>query len=118
MGRWRKDRELHWREVLRRQAESGLSVAEFCRQESVAGPSFYSWKRKLKERDARPQPESPRVGTQSVASQLLPVMIESVSPAESVRILLPQGASLEVPSSIAPTALVTLLQALREAHRC
>lgn len=118
MGTWRKDRELHWREVLRRQAESGLSVAEFCRQESISGPSFYSWRRKLKGRDARPQPGSQRVDSQSVAGQLLPVRIESVSPPESVRILLPHGASLDVPSSIAPTALIDLLGALREAHRC
>jgi transposase-like protein len=118
MGRWRRERELHWRGVLQRQAESGLTVAEYCRQESISGPSFYSWKRKLKERDTRSQAENHPGDTQSAAGQFLPVRIESVGPAASVRILLPQGTSLDVPSSIAPASLIDLLQALREAHLC
>ena len=119
MGGRGKDRELHWRGVLQRQAKSGLSVAEFCRQESILGPSFYAWRRRLKVRDATAEQENQPVAPQpSNAGQLLPVRIESVGQSESVRILLRQGVSLDVPSSIAPSSLTELLSALREAAIC
>ena len=119
MGRWRRDRELYWRGVLQRQAKSGLSVAEFCRQESISGPSLYSWKRKLKERDASSQQEEQQVDVQPVtAGQLLPVRIESTDPPEPMRILMPRGLSLDVPSGINRSALTDVLQAIRETHLC
>jgi len=36
-----------WREVIRRQQSSGLSIAKFCRQEGLAQASFYNWRKKL-----------------------------------------------------------------------
>jgi transposase len=36
-----------WRELIRRQAASGLSVAEFCRRDRVPSSSLFAWKRKL-----------------------------------------------------------------------
>ncbi len=44
-------KERLWREVLRRQAQSGLSVAEFCRREGMSQPSFYAWRRTISRRD-------------------------------------------------------------------
>jgi hypothetical protein len=38
-----------WREILRRQAGSGLSVAAFCRRSRIPEASFYVWRRKLRE---------------------------------------------------------------------
>jgi hypothetical protein len=38
-----------WREVLRRQARSGLSVAAFCRRFRISQASFYAWRRKLRD---------------------------------------------------------------------
>lgn len=37
-----------WREIFRRQAGSGLSVAAFCRRSRIAQASFYAWRRKLR----------------------------------------------------------------------
>ena len=45
-----------WRAVIRRQAESGLSVAAFCREEQVPPASFFVWGKKLAE--ANPQDEN------------------------------------------------------------
>lgn len=42
----RRTRE-QWREVVDRQQQSGLSVSEFCRRESVTQNSFYRWRRIL-----------------------------------------------------------------------
>ena len=36
-----------WRERLERQRGSGLSIAEFCRQEGVSSITFHTWKRKI-----------------------------------------------------------------------
>lgn len=36
-----------WREVICRQQSSGVSIAQFCRQEGLAQASFYNWRKKL-----------------------------------------------------------------------
>lgn len=36
-----------WRQRIKRQRASGLSVAEFCRSENLSPHSFHVWKRKL-----------------------------------------------------------------------
>ena len=36
-----------WRQQVKRQRESRLSIAEFCRRESISPHSFHAWKRKL-----------------------------------------------------------------------
>lgn len=36
-----------WQARLRRFAECGSSIAEFCRQEGVSAPSFYLWRKRL-----------------------------------------------------------------------
>jgi|SRR5271155_758968 len=36
-----------WQARLRRFAESGSSIAKFCRQEGVSAPSFYLWRKRL-----------------------------------------------------------------------
>jgi hypothetical protein len=119
MGQGRKERELFWRSVLQRQTESGLNVANFCRQESISAPSFYAWKRKLKERDAGARQIDPPVDEEAkLGTQLLPVRIEAGASPAPVRILLPQGASIEAPGSIDRRALVELLGAIREAQLC
>jgi hypothetical protein len=43
----RQENGLFWEFVLCEHAESGLSVAEFCRQEGVSQASFYQWRKKL-----------------------------------------------------------------------
>jgi transposase-like protein len=118
MGQRRQDREAHWRGVLERQAESGLSVADFCRQESVSAPSFYFWRRRLQEQAANGNQQVGRAATVVSSRQLLPVHIESAAPAAPVRILLPQGVSLETSASIDEGRLSALLRAVREASGC
>jgi len=36
-----------WREIIRRQAESGLSVERFCRRDSISVYVFREWRRRL-----------------------------------------------------------------------
>lgn len=40
-----------WRDLLRRQADSGMTVVAFCEREGVSTASFYNWRRRLAEED-------------------------------------------------------------------
>lgn len=44
------ERAVYWRGMIERQAHSGLCVAEFCQREGLASPSFYVWRKRLRER--------------------------------------------------------------------
>ena len=48
-GMMRGMAEQHWRERLARWRRSGLSVREFCWREELSEPSFYVWRRRLKD---------------------------------------------------------------------
>jgi transposase-like protein len=37
-----------WRQQLKRQRESGLSITAFCRGEDLSPHTFYAWRRKLR----------------------------------------------------------------------
>jgi len=41
------DSASRWREIVRGQAQSGLSVTAYCRRARVPASSFYAWRRKL-----------------------------------------------------------------------
>ena len=38
-----------WRQRIKRQRESGLSIAEFCRRENISSHGFYVWRRNLRQ---------------------------------------------------------------------
>jgi transposase-like protein len=42
-----------WRQRIKRQRESGLSIAEFCRREDISSHGFYVWRRNLREASRR-----------------------------------------------------------------
>ena len=48
----RSEKEQFWRLVLEEHARSGLSAREFCRRETVSEPSFYAWRRRIRECDS------------------------------------------------------------------
>jgi len=45
-------RESFWRRMIRGQIKSGLSIRSWCRQRSLAEPTFYWWRKELARRDA------------------------------------------------------------------
>ena len=59
-------RERMWRQAVRDQARSGLTVRAFCRQSKLAESAFYFWRRELQrrreQRRARPGSPSPQQG--------------------------------------------------------
>ena len=66
-------REAFWRQALRRRAQSGRSIAEFCASEELSASAFYYWQREIRRRDAETQAEKSDVarGATFVPVQLL-----------------------------------------------
>lgn len=61
-GNWKQRGEHEWRALLARFGWSGLSIADFCRHESISVASFYRWRRLLSDGGASagaPMPAAP-----------------------------------------------------------
>ncbi len=122
MPRRKQEREAYWRNVLRRQSKSGLSVAEFCRQESIAQPSFYAWRRTFRERDGAVAQIAKNgrsdLGRGSKRPSFVPVRVEEVMPAAEehhpIRIRWPGGVHIDVPASTSPHDITAVLQGVRD----
>jgi hypothetical protein len=94
------DPKLHalWRDRIRRQEESSLTIAQFCAQERLPLKSFYAWRRRLRLVDlANHRPALP------ARSTFLPVTVRVVEqvPHEPLPIEadLPNGVRLRIPTS-------------------
>lgn len=48
-GSGSEQRRAYWREVVERQANSGLSAAAFCKSEGIAAHTFYGWRARLRD---------------------------------------------------------------------
>jgi transposase-like protein len=126
-----------WRQRVKRQRESGLSIAEFCRREKVSPHSFHVWKRKLRQpgsvrgtsRSAAAAKRSgkrratvtPRQGRRhAVAGPVVPsgspgfleLPVAAVWPSPFIEVALADGTVIRVPQQNV-AALVAMLRVLR-----
>jgi hypothetical protein len=99
-------REAFWREVLGRQAASGLGVRAFCRQEKLAESAFHWWRRTITRRDAQGRPPKPPA--------FLPVVVEHhrQQPQDAITIELAGRRVLRLPASMPASRLAEVVQAL------
>ena len=97
------DPKLHaiWRERIRRQEASGLTIEQFCSQEGIARSKFHSWKRRFRLMEsAEPRPALPAPPARSA---FLPVTVHlpgrvGFQPLP-IEVDLPNGACLRIPSA-------------------
>ncbi len=89
-------KERFWRDTLRRQEASGLSVREFCARHSLAETAIYSWRAEIQRRDlevrqskALAQPRRAKKHSGDDGPRFLPVAISTVAAASPVEITLP-----------------------------
>ena len=47
------ERELFWRSMIAEQRRGAVSIRRFCQQKAISEPSFYAWRKKLRERGAK-----------------------------------------------------------------
>ena len=110
-------KERHWLGLIRRWQRSQLTAREFCERLGLSEPSFYAWRRTLKERglwspgSATRQPEKPEKPT----PRFLPVQIAGSSgPSRCFELVFPDELVLRVSDEFDAGALRRLLAVLKE----
>jgi transposase-like protein len=109
-------RETLWRGILRRQAESGLSICRFCAAEGISESSFYAWRKKLRERQhggTRTRQSRGREEVVSDDAQLF-VPLKLLETAATLEIVHPLGCRIQVTGEVNPVALRQVIKALDE----
>lgn len=97
--------EGYWRRHVNQWRDSGLSQAQYCRENKVALGSFAHWKIKL----VGPEPEHSRKVS---APALVPVIVEEKAPPFTIEICIRGTITLRVPSDQNPTIVKHWIEAL------
>ena len=107
--------ELRWREILKRQAGSGLSVREFCAAEGISQPSFYAWRRKFRERkNDGSQPRRTRRPKDTPDKGRLFVPMKLLDAVQTLEIIHPLGYRVQVTGEVNPVTLRQVIETLDE----
>ena len=129
-------KEQFWRQMLRRQRASGLSVREFCLREGLSRSSFQNWRREIARRDGESTGRSgvarkPRrvndssartddarrpVASGASAAAFVPVVVAGASPSAAVEVVLADGTTVRIPPGCDRPTLRLVLAALAERH--
>ena len=111
-----RGREQRWRGILRRQASSGVSIRQFCRDHQLAESAFYFWRQELarRQRERRGSPAAlvpvevtPEAGGAAVGRTNGPFGIE---------IKLPGGWRVHLAGAVDRAALAEVLAAVADAR--
>ena len=118
-GKKNIEKELHWQDILGRQAGSGLTVRQFCAEEGVSEPSFYAWRQRLTKRrgHARSRTTGGRVEEPKNRQEFIPLkLVEATSGLEEgasgLEVIHPLGYRVRVSGKVNVTALQHVLDVL------
>lgn len=107
--------ETRWREIVERQAAGGESVRSFCAREGISQPSFYSWRKRLREMQdegGRTPPAAQRAEAAEDAGLFIPLKLSG--PAATLEIVHPLGYRIQVNGEVNPLTLRRVIEALDE----
>jgi transposase len=105
------DQEPFWRMAIETWQASGRSVRQFCKQEGLAEPSFYFWRKRLagaSVQGARGKPEP---------SSFIEVSMPR-SQSAAVELVLASGHTLRIPVGVDTATLSTVLSVVRSVGLC
>ena len=110
-----------WRQRLKRQRESGLSIAEFCGREDLSPQTFHAWRRKLGPARQELGVAAGRKGqASSTASShrtgFVQLPLASAPQSPWIELLLANGIVVRVPQQNI-TAVLAVLRELRDQSR-
>lgn len=114
MGKMREidgDQEQFWRMAIETWQASGLSVRQFCTDEGLSEPSFYSWRKKLTGGSVQDDKDKPE------PSAFIEVSMPRSNSA-SVELLLISGNTLRIPAGVDTATLSTVLSVVRSVGLC
>ncbi len=121
MGQVDSEKRAYWRDVVRRQQESGLTVRGFCRDNNLSEPSFYGWRRTLsREGRQTSQPAIDQRKKRGVARTSLaeaPAFIPlrlNVAGQNVVEVVHPRGHVIRIPACVERASLRQILSLLDE----
>ena len=97
-------REKVWRQIVTKQAKSGLTVRQFCQREGLHESAFYFWRRTIQER-------GPKRCTRKQPT-FVPLVLGDVHTAASITLELRGGRTLRLSESFPVERLATLAHAL------
>ena len=111
-GKKKAEKELLWRELMNRQAGSGLSVREFCAQEGISEPSFYAWRKKFREQknDGTRVRKVRRVDEPGRSGEFIPLRL--LDSGGTLEVLHPLGYQIRVSGEVNFHALQQVLDVL------
>jgi transposase-like protein len=99
-------KEAYWRDVLKRFAESGLSVREFCKREQLTESQFYAWRRTLSERDGN-------CGNVDLEPSFVSAIVENQqSDDQPIVLTLASGSTLHLPLTMPVAQIAELVRQL------
>lgn len=89
-----------WRERIAEQAQSGVSIKQFCKDRGIAVHAFYGWRRRLRE-------------TEPVRFALVDRAATVPAPEWNLEVTLLSGERLRIGAGVDAVSLRTVLAALR-----
>lgn len=92
-------RSEYWREVVARQQRSGMEVRPYCEQQGIREPSFYAWRKRLKQQEP-------------LSFALVETHAMKHSP-ELLELILTTGERLRISAGVDGSTLRKVLEALR-----
>jgi hypothetical protein len=106
------DKEQLWRRIISQWQHSGLSIRAFCQRHGLAEPTFYAWRRTLRERDAAAVPFVP--------VHVLPdePALSPDDPTPALELVLRGGRRLRIAPGFDAATLQRLLALLEEGPPC
>jgi transposase len=111
----RQERERHWRRHVAAWRRSGLTQAEYCRQQGLAAADFSWWKSDLARRDAARS----QIATRQAPASFVAVPVVTCRAEDSAcEVLLRNGRRMRVGAACEPGWIAKLATALEVADPC
>jgi len=107
------DQSQFWQMAIDAWQSSGLSVRQFCKQEGLSEPSFYSWRKRL----AMPADAKPDHRMDCSPESFIQVSLPDGS-AGGMELVLSSGHTLQIPVGVDRKTLTAVLSALGEVGLC
>jgi hypothetical protein len=110
-------KEAYWREMVNRQARSGLPVSRFCAERSISEASFYGWRKKLRKRDQEevvpsPRPSKTRSTNSANGRAFIPLAVSDSD--RGLEVIHPLGYRVRITGEVSAQSLKQVLDALEQ----
>lgn len=112
------DKEVFWRLLVEQQRRCGVSIRAFCEQNAISQPSFYAWRKKLRNRDAKKAGKSDR-NLRLIPVDVVNPTVENAAPSRDqvkspLEIFTPRGFALRFDRDTTPEIISQLLDVLAQ----